>query len=113
MLFNNFFTEYPVWKTGDSGQIALQICFTAVFKEVEPIEKYKSLSMYVPCHKKRKLYASLVFEALKIQLCDSPIDIVSLASKDREILSWIVTLLKKTPKNKVQKIKKNKHSTHM
>ena len=94
MLFNNFFTEYPVWKTGDSGQIALQICFTAVFKEVEPIEKYKSLSIYLPCHKKKKLYASLVFEALKIQPCDSSIDIVSLASKDQKILSWIVTLLK-------------------
>ena len=54
--------------------------------------------MYVPCHKKKKLYASLVFEALNIQLRDSSIEIVSLASKDREILSWIVTLLKKTSK---------------
>ena len=96
MLFNNFFTEYPVWITGDSsGQIALQIYFTAMFKKLEPIEKHNSLSMCVPCHKKKKLYASLAFEALKIQLCDSSIDIVSLASKDREILSWIVTLLKK------------------
>ena len=96
MLFNNFFTEYPVWITGDSsGQIALQIYFTAMFKKLEPIEKHNSLSMCVPCHKKKKLYASLVLEALKIQLCDSSIDIVSLASKDREILSWIVTLLKK------------------
>ena len=62
--------------------------------------------MYVPCHKKKKLYASLVFEALNIQLRDSSIEIVRLASKDREILSWIVTLLKKTSKKKSGKSKR-------
>ena len=97
MLFNNFFTADPVWKTGDSSeQIALQDYFAAASKEVEPTEKYKFLSIYVPCHK--KIYASIVFKTLKIQLYDSSIGIVRLASKDREILSWFVTLLKKPRK---------------
>ena len=82
------------------------------FNEVEPTEKYKFLSIYVPCPKK-KLYASLVFKTLKIQLYDSSIDIVKLASKDREILSWFVTLLKKTRKIQSKEIKKDKHETHM
>ena len=100
MLFNIFFTAGPVWKTRDSSeQIPLQDYFTAAFNEVEPTEKYKFLSIYVPYHKKKKLYASLVFKTLKIQLYDSSIDIVRLASKDRKILSWFVTLLKKKSKN--------------
>ena len=99
MLFNNFFTADPVWKTGDSSEkIALQNYFAAASKEVEPTEKYKFLSIYVPCHKKKKLYASIVFKTLKIQVYDSSIGIVRLASKDREILSWFVTLLKKPRK---------------
>ena len=87
MLFNNFFTADPVWKTGDSSEkIALKNYFAAASKEVEPTEK------------KKKLYASIVFKTLKIQVYDSSIGIVRLASKDREILSWFVTLLKKPRK---------------
>ena len=53
MLFNNFFTAGPVWKTRDpSEQILLEDYFTVAFNEVEPTEKYKFLSIYVPCHKK-------------------------------------------------------------
>ena len=48
--------------------------------------------------KKKKLYASLTFKTLKIQLYDSSIDIIRLASKDRKILSYFVTLFKKTEK---------------
>ena len=44
LCFKILFTEYPVWITGDSStQIALQIYLTAVFKEIESIEKHKSL----------------------------------------------------------------------
>ena len=84
-------------------EIALLDYFTAAFKEVEPTENYKFLWLDGPCHKKKKLYASLVFKTLKIQLYDSSIDIVRLASKHRKILSWFITLLKKTPKNIVGK----------
>ena len=42
--------------------------------------------------KKKKLYASLTFKTLKIQLYDSSIDII------RKILSYFVTLFKKTEK---------------
>ena len=95
MLFNNSFTTDPAWKTGNSSkQIAVQEYFTAAFKEVEPTEKYKFLWIYVPCYKKKKVYTSLVFKALKIQLYDSSIDIVRLASKNRKILSCFATLLK-------------------
>ena len=88
MLFNNFTTD-PAWKTGySSEQIALQEYFTAAFKEVEPTEKCKFLSIYVPCHKKKKVYTSLVFKTLKIQLYDSSIDVVRLASKNRKILNY-------------------------
>ena len=105
-----FFTAGPAWKTRYlSEQIPLQDYFTVVFNEAEPTEKYKFLSIYVPCHKKKKLYASLVFKTLKIQLYDSSIDIVRLALKDREILSWFVTLLKKTRKILSGEIKKDKH----
>ena len=91
MLFNYFFTADSVWKTGDSSEhITLQDCFTAAFEEVEQTEKYKFLSIYVPCHKKKKLHASLVFKTLNIQLYDSSVNIVRLASKNREILSWFV-----------------------
>ena len=62
--------------------------------------------IYVPCHKKKKLYASLVFKTLKIQLYDSSIDIVRLALKAREVFSWFVTLLKKPPKNIVRRNQK-------
>ena len=114
MLFNIFFTAGPLWKARDSSeQIPLQDYFTAAFNEVEPSEKYKFLSIYVPCHKNKKLYASLVFKTLKIQLYDSSIDIVRLASKDREILSWFVTPLKKNRKISSGEIKKDKPSTHM
>ena len=71
------------------------------------------MSIYVPCHKKKKLYASLVFKTLKIQLYGSSIDIVRLALKDREILSWFVTLLKKKRKIQFGEIKKDEHSTYM
>ena len=64
------------------------------------------MSIYVPCHKKKKLYASLVFKTLKIQLYGSSIDIVRLALKDREILSWFVTLLKKNEKCNSEKSKR-------
>ena len=64
------------------------------------------MSIYVPCHKKKKLYASLVFKTLKIQLYGSSIDIVRLALKDREILSWFVTLLKKNEKYNSEKSKR-------
>ena len=97
MLCNSFFAADPVWK--NALQIALQDYFIAAFKEVEPTEKYKFSSIYVPRHKKKKLYALLVFKTLKTQLYDSSIDIVRLASKDREILSWFVSLLKKRSKN--------------
>ena len=66
-----FFTAGPVWKTRDScEQIPLQDYFTAAFNQVEPTEKYKFLSIYEPCHKKKKLYASFVFKTLKTQLYD-------------------------------------------
>ena len=74
MLCNSFFAADPVWKT--ALQIALQDYFIAAFKEVEPTEKYKFSSIYVPRHKKKKLYALLVFKTLKTQLYDSSIDIV-------------------------------------
>ena len=64
------------------------------------------MSIYVPCHKKKKLYASLVFKTLKIQLYGASIDIVRLALKDREILSWFVTLLKKNEKYNSEKSKR-------
>ena len=93
--------------------LIFSLLFTAAFSEVEPTEKHKSLSIYVPCHKKKKLYAWMVFKTLKIQLYDSSIDTVRLASKDREILSWFVTMLKKPRKISSGEIKKDKHSTHM
>ena len=68
MFCNNFVIADPVSKT--ALQIALQDYFTAVFKEVEPNEKYRFLSIYVTYHKK-KVYASLVFKTLKILLYDS------------------------------------------
>ena len=106
-FFIFFFTAGPVWKIRDScEQIPLQDYFTAAFNQVEPTEKYKFLSIYEPCHKKKKLYASFVFKTLKIQLYDFSIDIVRLASKDREILSWFVTLLKKTEKSSLKKSKR-------
>ena len=56
MLFNDLFSADPAWKTGDSrDQIALQEYFTAPFNEVGATKKYKFLSIYVPCHKKKKL----------------------------------------------------------
>ena len=101
-----FFTADPAWKTADSSkQIAFQEPFTAEFKEVEPIEKKFFLSIYVPCHKKKKLYVSLVFKSLKIQLYDSSINIVRFTSKDWKILSCFVTLLKKA-KNIVRRNRK-------
>ena len=49
MLFNNFFSADPAWKTGDSrDQIALQEYFTAAFNEVEATKKYKFLSIKNP-----------------------------------------------------------------
>ena len=69
MFCNNFVIADPVSKT--ALQIALQDYFTAVFKEVEPNEKYRFLSIYVTYHKKKKVYASLVFKTLKILLYDS------------------------------------------
>ena len=96
MLFNIFFTAGPVWKTRDSSeQIPLQDYFTAAFNQVEPTEKYKFLSIYVPYHKKKKLYASLVFKTLKTQLYDSSIDIVRLATKDRKILHSVEEKIEK------------------
>ena len=89
-----------------SEQVPLQDYYTAAFNIVEPTEKYRFLSIYVPCHEKKKLYASLVFKTLKIMLYGSSIDIVRFASKDREMLSWFVTLLKKTPKNIVRRNQK-------
>ena len=106
-LFNNFFTADPAYKTGDSSKrIALLDYFTATFNRVEPTEKCNFLSIYVPCHKRKKLYASLVFKTLKIQLFDSSIDIVRLASKNPKTLSCFVTLLKKTLKNIVRRNRK-------
>ena len=56
MLFNDLFSADPAWKTGDSrDQIALQEYLTAPFNEVGATKKYKFLSIYVPCHKKKKL----------------------------------------------------------
>ena len=57
-----FLTGVSASKTGASNkQFAVQEYFTIEFKEVEPTKKYKFLSIYVPCRKKQKLYAWLVF----------------------------------------------------
>ena len=102
-----FFSADPAWKIGDSSeQIVLQGYFTAAFKEVEPTENYKFLSIYVPCHKKKKLCTSLIFNILKIELYDSSIDIVRLESKDRKILSCFVALLKNNERYCPDKLKR-------
>ena len=47
MLFYNFFIADPAWINGDSSkQTALQEYFTAAFKEVEPTERFRFLSIY-------------------------------------------------------------------
>ena len=77
MLFNNFFTAGPVWKTRDpSEQILLEDYFTVAFNEVEPTEKYKFCRYMYLVIKKKTLYASLVFKTLKIHLYDSSINTV-------------------------------------
>ena len=59
----------PTWNNADRNkQIALQEYFTDAFKEIETSEVYKFLSTFVPTHKKKKLYASLVLKTLHMQL---------------------------------------------
>ena len=85
----------PTWNNADSTeQIALQEYFTGAFKEIDTSGDYKFLSTFVPTHKKKKLYASLVLKTLHIQLYHSSLDIVRLVSEDPKTLSIFVKLLK-------------------
>ena len=61
---------------------------------METSRDYKFLSTFVPTHKKKRLYASLVMKTLHMQLYHSSVDIVCLVSEDPKTLSIFVELLK-------------------
>lgn len=84
------------WKTGDSSeQIVVQEHFTSISKDVDQAKANEFLSIHVPEHKTKKLYASLVLWTLEIQLHNLLVDKVRLASTDFETLSIFVKLSKK------------------
>ena len=48
-------------KTGNSSQqVALKVCFTATFKDIDQIKANKFLSIHVPEHKMKKSTASFI-----------------------------------------------------
>ena len=86
----------PAWKTGDSSeQITVQEYFTVAFKDIDQTKAKKFLSIHVPEHKMKKLYASLVLRTLTIQLHHSLVDIMRLESTYRRILSIFIKLFEK------------------
>ena len=99
----------PPWKTGDSNeQTAVQEYFTAVFKDIDQTKANKFLSIHVPEHKMKKLYASLVLRTLTIHLHHSLVDIVRLVSTDRKTLSMFIKLLEKNKAFNPELLKKSK-----